>query len=1368
MNTKNYQSYFTRVLLLMLLLSTKSILAQTMVTVGTVSTSGSSNYPVATFYNYCASECIYTGTEIGTTGSITKLAYNKTAGTNITTNPAVKIYLKTTTATTLGNNSYTVGTGFSGYTLVYDGTLPNIATTGWMEVTLTTPFTYSSTSQNVSVLVIGTTFISSGRPNYNITSVSGGDRRTGYYTSDSAAWTSSSSMATAVDRPNIRLTLASANNCNVPVTPTATNVTPTTATISWTAPTIGTTPPAYQWEVRSAGAAGSGETGRVASGTASALNAAVTGLRGNTLYTIYVRSACGNDAYSSWVNGTFTTPCDAVNAPYTQNFDAATNTPSCTAIEDVNNDTKTWAVNTSSGVSSSNALRYTYSSSVAANDWWITPGINVTAGETYKISFVYKGNSASNAERLEVKTGTSQNAGSMTGAAIYSNSAILNTSFETATINYVATTTGVQYFGWHAISAANQYYLYIDDVSIVHVPSCSTVTFPQSIVAQASRNTICSQEALSFSLSTPLPLSTGITYQWKSSPDGVTYLNEGLPAATPVKIMTANTNANYFKCDVLCNATVVVTSAPVAINIQVSVLSTTEGTGCANTPINLSATTQTGNTLKWYETSVGGSPLNTGTVYTPSLTESKTYYVAATGTLTNYSAGAASPGNLSASSYGGSVNGGESMKFNLTEEISLKSVTIYPVDPQANNIIYLKDANSNIIYQLTFSTIGTSPVSGPSTVGAPYIVNLNWSIPAGTGYKLEWGIPDYAGTNRLIRNASGASALYNVNNNGLTFTGNSSSFGNGYWFYFYDWKFTKGCGESAIRVPVTATVKAEWNGDADSNWSNPANWCGNALPTAATNVSVNTSFHNPEIATGTAYANNLTLQPGTALTVKTGATLSVENTLTTTGATLTVQNNAALLQGSLATTNTNVGNITAIKNSNSLYRLDYTLWSAPVTGQNLRDFSQQTVTTRFYEYKYVEQYDQEYYTTVDPLETSFATAKSYLIRMPDTDGTPNYDNGTAPISFAGTFTGAPHNGTITVDASVNGRRYTAIGNPYPSPISIASFFTQNSGVLDPASAIYFWRKKNNASKPSYATITRAGYIANTAGGGAGNQLDFYGDPDNYANWLIAPGQGFIVRTKVNPENTQFVFNNAMRRAARPSGTQGFFRTAPTGASRFWLNLTAAEDSFSQMAVAYTEEATTGIDYGFDGRAFADSDNIALYTVAQDIKLSIQARPSFADTDVVAMGYRATDAGNYTIAIDHTDGTFAGEQAIFIKDAISGNVHNLKEGNYTFAAEAGTFNDRFEILYTTEALGTDNPALTADNLIVYKEGNVINVTSGNTLITDVNVYDTRGRKLYNSQNMNAVQTTVTGLTAQQQVLIIEVTTTKGKTTKKLVF
>ncbi len=1091
----------------MLLFSTKSILAQTTVTVGNTASTSTTEKVINRNYNYSAEEIIYLSTEIPTTGNLTKLALYKYSGSNVTAIDAVTIYLKNTSAATL--TSAAIGTSdFAGYTQVYTGSFPNATTSGWAEVELNTAFSY--TGNNLSVLIIkgNQAYLSSGYPTYQYTSTSSVNR-TRYYQNDTAAWTAGTSMTVTGNRPNIRFTIASGNGCNSPTNLASSNITATAATLSWAAPSAGNTPESYQWEVRSAGTAGSGTDGLVANNlNATTTSANIIGLTGNTLYSYYVRTNCGSGTYSTWASGTFTTQCGAVAAPYSQNFDSATTPalPSCFTTENVNGDSSTWKTYGFTNNSAPNSV-YVPSASGSNNDNLYTQGISLTAGSTYRLSFKYYIPYSFNYKTdFTVKYGMSPSAAGMQQTLLSLTDAVGisgNYAFTTYLGDFIPTQTGTYYIGFQA---QDQGEIYVDDISLVLIPPCTTFTFPTTATATVSKTTICSQESLSFNLSTPMPTATGITYQWKSSPDGVTYLNEGLPAATPVRIMTANTNANYFKCDVLCNGTVVLTSAPIEINIQVSVLSTTEGTGCGNTPINLSATTQTGNTLKWYDAATGGTALSTGNIFTiDSLTQTTDYYVAATGTESNITTGAPDPATLGSL---GSTNNGEAVIFSATSATKLHSVTIYPVDSGTNNKIILKNSAGATLQEYTFTITPAEANSTNSSVGSPKVVTLNWDIPTGTGYQLKWDNPGGATVNRVMRNLGGAANYYNRANENITITGNTASTSTS-WYYFYNWQFINGCGESAIRVPVTATVKAEWTGDADSNWSNPANWCGNALPTAATNVTVNTSSHNPEIATGTAYANSLTLQPGTALTVKTGATLSVENTLTTTGATLTAQNNAALLQGSLATTNTNVGNITAIKNSNSLYRLDYTLWSAPVSGQNLHDFSQQTVTTRFYEYKYVEQYNQEYYTTVDPFETSFATAKSYLIRMPDTDSTPNYNNGTAPISFAGTFTGAPHNGTITVDASVNGRRYTAIGNPYPSPISIASFFTQNSGVLDPASAIYFWRKKNNASKPSYATITRAGYIANTAGGGAGNQLDFYGDPDNYANWLIAPDRDLL-------------------------------------------------------------------------------------------------------------------------------------------------------------------------------------------------------------------------------------------------------------------
>jgi len=91
-------------------------------------------------------------------------------------------------------------------------------------------------------------------------------------------------------------------------------------------------------------------------------------------------------------------------------------------------------------------------------------------------------------------------------------------------------------------------------------------------------------------------------------------------------------------------------------------------------------------------------------------------------------------------------------------------------------------------------------------------------------------------------------------------------------------------------------------------------------------------------------------------------------------------------------------------------------------------------------------------------------------------------------------------------------------------------------------------------------------------------------------------------------------------------------------------------------------------------------------------------------------------------------------------------------------------------WTTPAsiLGTDNPELQHNNVIVYKEGAVINITSGSTLIKGVTIYDTRGRKLYSQADINTTEVALTGLQIQQQVVIVEVTTIKGKVSKRIVF
>lgn len=574
------------------------------------------------------------------------------------------------------------------------------------------------------------------------------------------------------------------------------------------------------------------------------------------------------------------------------------------------------------------------------------------------------------------------------------------------------------------------------------------------------------------------------------------------------------------------------------------------------------------------------------------------------------------------------------------------------------------------------------------------------------------------------------------------------------------------CGiEYSDVIAVTVTQTYTWTGSAGTDWNNTANWACSIIPTLNENVLIPAEPGNqPVVSSGIAYAKTLTIENGASITVESGKTLHVEGSVSVgnTGS-LTIQNNASLIQDN---DDTNSGVVTVIKNSNPLYRLDYTMWSSPVSGQQLQDFSTQTVASRFYEYKF--DYDTnleenvEQYFQVNP-ESNFQEAKAYLIRMPNGHATPGYNAGTQSIVYEGTFTGTPHNGTVAVAASVNGNRYTAVGNPYPSPISVTEFFSQNELVLEEDSAIYLWRKRNDSTATSYATLTKAGCVANDAVGGGHEQVDFYTGENE--NWTLSQGQGFIVKTAQSPSTPNIVFANTMRRPA--AAEQGFFRTGQSATSRLWLNLTHNRD-FSQTAVAYMAGATNDIDYGYDGQRLNEGLNMSLYSLTQNKTLAIQARPAFTNQDMVQLGFVATAAGEYTITLDHAEGVFTRGQSIYIKDNTLGTTTPLTNA-YTFTTEAGTFNNRLEVVYVTaEALNTNNPALDANDVIVYKDGASININSGVASMSNVTIYDMGGRKLYSKNDVNATQFAVPGLQAQQQVLVIEVNTDKGKISKKIVY
>ena len=507
-------------------------------------------------------------------------------------------------------------------------------------------------------------------------------------------------------------------------------------------------------------------------------------------------------------------------------------------------------------------------------------------------------------------------------------------------------------------------------------------------------------------------------------------------------------------------------------------------------------------------------------------------------------------------------------------------------------------------------------------------------------------------------------------------------------------------------------------------------------PTANGPSSVTINSGSYTLNASKSLSEDLILSSGTALTVPSAMNITVGDDLINNGGTVTIENNANLIQN--GTTNDNVGDVTVFRNSASLFKLDYTLWSSPVAGQNLLDFSPSTLVNRFYTYDS----GSDTYSPITPSTNDFEEGIGYLIRMPD-----NHPTATATV-WNGQFAGVPNNGDISI--SVGNDTYVAVGNPYPSTIDADDFIATN-GLTE---ALYFWRKTNNAAASSYATYTLAGGVG--TGSNSGDPLGLV------PNGVIQVGQGFIVKST----STSINFDNTMRIA---DNNNQFFRSdSEIENNRIRLTAIGSNGFYSQLLVNYRSEASNDFDATLDGRYINDSEN-AFYTQLNQEPFVIQARAlPFENTDVVSLGFKTNTAGTFSIILNEKDGVFDDSSEIYIKDNALGVWHPIAESPYEFVSEAGTFSERFELVYQ-EALSVIEPLVTADSFIVVKENNGLTVRSAQEEIATVYVYDISGRLIASSKDNSSTNVTIPLGSTQTQVLLLQVITQKGITsTKKVVY
>ena len=152
-----------------------------------------------------------------------------------------------------------------------------------------------------------------------------------------------------------------------------------------------------------------------------------------------------------------------------------------------------------------------------------------------------------------------------------------------------------------------------------------------------------------------------------------------------------------------------------------------------------------------------------------------------------------------------------------------------------------------------------------------------------------------------------------------------------------------------------------------------------------------------------------------------------------------------------------------------------------------------------------------------------------------------------------------------------------------------------------------------------------------------------------------------------------------------------------------------------------------------------------------------------------MGYKSTIAGTFKIGIDNVDGGMV-NQTIYLEDKLTGSIHDLNSGSYSFATEIGTFNDRFVLRYTnTSKLGTDDAAIKGKGVFVSVTNRQIKINSFDDTLSSVRVYDLKGSLLYNKDKVGKNEFIIDTLNASDQVMIVMMQLEDGtKISEEIIF
>lgn len=570
-------------------------------------------------------------------------------------------------------------------------------------------------------------------------------------------------------------------------------------------------------------------------------------------------------------------------------------------------------------------------------------------------------------------------------------------------------------------------------------------------------------------------------------------------------------------------------------------------------------------------------------------------------------------------------------------------------------------------------------------------------------------------------------------------------------FAVNDWVIVEGCTPTsyngiykitAIATNTFTVAKGSAPGTFTSGGTatkgTPIGWSRNAVPTIYENVIINYNYNTSTY--GDINACRMTVSTGKTLTIDNdsyttagldtnGTYVYVVNSITNNG-TINVLSKANLVQVNhpkdINDENITTPIINFTKNTDPKIRWDYIYWSKCVLDNVLPVFASNFDKIFYWDSDFCTQGIDHDYLGWQYLTTNPQIGLGFITRIPTAIGTTL--PGTAyNISYSGTSTNGDYSAIVKYyDNNTNAFRNMALlGNPYPGALDFTAFYNDNSSKI--YGTAYFWtsytRYDGNGEyrEADFATFNLTGGVGVP---GAVTQSPTAVVPNGY----IPSGQAFVVHTK---SAGTVSYKNSHRTKNIPSNNQ-FFKSN-NSKNRYWLQITNSQEKYNQTLVGYIDGATAGFDDAYDGKNDSQS-TLKLFSKLDNDNLIIQGKGNFVVNDTIKLGYTNNNQidENLKISISKTEGIFDNDVSILLRDKELNIIHDLKESEYQFLANANTDN-RFEIIYQNKNLPTVNEN---SEVIGFFNGNILNVKSP-IQMDYVSLYDINGKLIFMSDTDNEV-------------------------------